>query len=157
MPKLKFVPMPTAHVRDLQRGSIDSNGQVPERKLKGGGPCRHCLEAIKENEEMLILGYRPFPELQPYAETGPIFLHAKECAPYKEVGELPAMFKQAGGLFMIARGYGDDNRIKYSACKVVPISELESNCENLFLDNDVAYLHIRFAQTNCYQFRVERG
>ena len=28
---------------------------------------------------MLILAHRPFPEAQPYAETGPIFLCADPC------------------------------------------------------------------------------
>ena len=34
---------------------------------------------IAEGEPYLTLAYRPFPTLQPYAETGPIFLCAKAC------------------------------------------------------------------------------
>ncbi|WP_311199791.1 hypothetical protein [Jannaschia sp. M317] len=30
---------------------------------------------------MLICALCPFPAMQPYAETGPIFLHAADCPP----------------------------------------------------------------------------
>ena len=42
----------------------------------------------------LILAYRPFDEAQPYAEVGPIFLHAEPCERYPVTGETPAMFLQ---------------------------------------------------------------
>ncbi|MDB9706932.1 DUF1203 domain-containing protein [Porticoccaceae bacterium] len=157
MPKLKFIPLPTNKVRRIQRGSVDANGQIPERQSKGGGPCRHCLQPIGQNEEMPIVGYCPFPEPQPYAETGPTFLHAKQCSAYQNIYEIPAMFSLDSDSLMIISGYGDNNRIQYSAAAVVPIGELEDRCETLLNEDDVAYLHVRYGLTNCYQFRVERG
>ncbi len=53
----------------------------PERRTSNGVgvPCRHCLRNVEAGRDYLILAYRPFPALQPYAETGPIFLHAEPC------------------------------------------------------------------------------
>jgi hypothetical protein len=154
---INYVPLPTDQVRDFQRGKIDSNGLVPERVSQGGGPCRHCLSQIQPNEEKLVLGYRPFPSLQPYAETGPIFLHAKECEAYNDRSVLPAMFEGMPDVLMIARGYDHNDRIEYGAMSVVAVNQLENCCSDLVKNERVAYIHVRFAATNCYQFRVERG
>ena len=73
---LRYVALPTEDVRALQRGGPDAYGMVPERRVSDGDgvPCRHCLKNVAAGKDYLILAYRPFPELQPYAETGPIFL-----------------------------------------------------------------------------------
>ena len=78
---IRFNALPTDSVRALQCDGADAYGLVPERKVSDGDgvPCRHCLEGVAAGEDYLILAYRPFPALQPYAETGPIFLHAREC------------------------------------------------------------------------------
>ena len=82
MTQITFVAMPTDQARALQAGGPDANGLSPERAVSSGSgnPCRHCLRFIPEGEEMLILSHRPFPSAQPYAETGPVFLCAEECA-----------------------------------------------------------------------------
>jgi hypothetical protein len=76
--KSVFKALPTETVRALQAGAADAYGMPPERKISDGDgvPCRHCLKNVGAGEPYLVLAYRPFPELQPYAETGPIFLHA---------------------------------------------------------------------------------
>ncbi len=73
-----FTPMPTAIARAHQAGCPDANGQTPERGVSDGSanPCRHCLGFVPAGAGMLILAYRPFPQPQPYAELGPIFLCA---------------------------------------------------------------------------------
>ena len=88
MPAIHFHPLPTAEVQALRAGGPDAYGNPPERvRAEGhGNPCRHCLNFVPEGAEMLILAHRPFDALQPYAETGPIFLCA-ECAPWDSEGQ----------------------------------------------------------------------
>lgn len=76
---LRYVALPTEEVRALQRGGPDAYGMVPEKRISDGDgvPCRHCLTNVAAGKEYLVLAYRPFPDLQPYAETGPIFLCAE--------------------------------------------------------------------------------
>lgn len=79
---MRFTPIPTDIARHYQSGGLDAYSLPPERAVSdgGGNPCRHCLAMIPKGAEMLILAHRPFPALQPYAETGPIFLCADACA-----------------------------------------------------------------------------
>src|SRR5215813_195843 len=90
---VRFVALATALVRTLQAGGRDANGQTPEHQISPGKgvPCRHCLEPVSAGEPYLILAHRPFPAPQPYAEQGPIFLHARACARHVESGALPRM------------------------------------------------------------------
>lgn len=103
---------------------------------------------------MLVLAYRPFEALQPYAEVGPIFLHAEPCERHDETATLPNML--AGYERLLARGYGHDNRIVYGTGLVVDTADLTKRCSTLLDDTAVAYVHLRSASNNCYQCRVER-
>ncbi|MEJ6782984.1 DUF1203 domain-containing protein [Aminobacter sp. Piv2-1] len=152
---LKFKALPTDEVRALQSGAPDAYGMVPERRLSDGDgvPCRHCLKNVAAGEPYLILAYRPFPELQPYAETGPIFLHAGECPRADETAELPELFTKTRDY--ILRGYGADDRIVYGTGAVTPTPEIVAKAYELLARPDVAYVHMRSARNNCYQCRIE--
>ena len=90
---LRVRGIPTETFNYFRDGGADANGQAPiVMKAEGGAnPCRHCLGLIADGETKLVLSYRPFHEAQPYAETGPIFLHQSACARY-EGDSLPAWF-----------------------------------------------------------------
>jgi hypothetical protein len=153
----RFVALPTDAVRALQGGGLDANGQPPERHVSDGdgNPCRHCLTEIAAGEPMLVLAYRPFPAPQPYAELGPIFLHARSCARHDADAGMPPMFRAWGRLLI--RGYGGGHRIVYGTGQVVPVPELEAAAMALLDRPEVAYLHARSAANNCYQCRIERA
>ncbi|NVJ98553.1 MAG: DUF1203 domain-containing protein [Alphaproteobacteria bacterium] len=157
MTALKIIAMPTEQARAYQRGEPDANGIAPEKEISTGpgNPCRHCLDTIEAGAEKLVLAYRPFEELQPYAELGPIFLHGRECDRHQEDAGLPTMFGR--WKTVLVRGYGVDDRIQYQAAKHVPVEDLEAECVEMLADENVTYLHIRTSQYNCYQCRVERA
>lgn len=157
MPELRIIAMPTEHARAYQNGHADANGHPPERTIAvgQGNPCRHCLTCIKEGDGMLVLAYRPFDDLQPYAEIGPIFLHADECERYSPQAGMPAMFARWD--LLIVRGYGTDNRIHYGTADHVPVAEMEGYCKAAFQNNNIAYLHIRTPRFTCYECRIERA
>lgn len=153
---IQFKALPTDHVRALQRGGPDAYGQTPERRISDGDgmPCRHCLKNIAAGDAYLILAYRPFPELQPYAETGPIFLHAEECERADGSEELPEIPESPD---YIVRGYGRDDRIVYGSGGVIPTGAVVARAKALFERADIAYVHVRSARNNCYQCRIERA
>ena len=156
MPRPRFLALPTAAVRAVQAGGADANGQPPERHVSDGdgNPCRHCLSEIAAGRAMLVLAWRPFPSPQPYAELGPIFLHAEPCVRWEGTG-VPAMF--LGWERLLIRGYGHDDRIVYGTGQVVPTAELTDAAERVLARPEVAYLHVRSASNNCYQCRIERA
>lgn len=151
---IRFVALETGLVRALQDGAPDSNGQVPERRVANGGePCRHCMKPMTAGEEMLILAHRPFPGPQPYAELGPIFLHAGPC----ERGggmDLPAFLRSPQ---YIVRGYDADDRIVYGTGAVVQTDAISGRAEEVLGDKRIAYCHVRSATNNCYHCRIERA
>jgi hypothetical protein len=153
---IQLKALPTEAVRALQRGGPDAYGRAPERNISDGAgvPCLHCMKNVAEGHAYLIVAYRPFPGLQPYAETGPIFLHAQECERAAEVDTLPEMLASSD---YIVRGYGEDDRIVYGTGAVIPTGDIAARAGKLFERDDVAYIHVRSARNNCYQCRIERA
>lgn len=150
---IRYRPIATEVAASLWSGAPDSYGMQPERRISDGDgvPCRHCLAGVKQGDAYLILAYRPFPSLQPYAETGPIFLHAEPCRAY-DGDDLPPMLDSAD---YIVRGYSSDDRIVYGTGAVTPRAEIAAYSGTLLARPDVAYVHVRSARNNCYQCRVE--
>ena len=153
---IQFKALPTEDIRALQRGGADAYGNRPERKISDGDgmPCRHCLKNIAAGDAYLVLAYRPFQKLQPYAETGPIFLHAEECDRAIESEALPEVLDSPD---YIVRGYGRDDRIVYGSGGVIRTGDITARAETLFERDDIAYVHVRSARNNCYQCRIERA
>lgn len=149
-----YVALDTADVRRLQTGGGDANGHVPERAVSEGSgvPCRHCLAHVGKGDAYLILAYRPFPEAQPYAEQGPIFLHAETCG--RGGGDaIPSMFASAE---YIMRGYNSRDRIVYGSGRIVPTARMTEVADEMFRDPAISYIHVRSASNNCYHCRIER-
>lgn len=152
--QLQIRGIPTEQCKPLWQGGPDANGQPPLLRLveSGANPCRHCLGLIPKGANKLVLGYRPFPTQQPYAETGPIFLHAEPCERY-EANAVPHWFDHLDPA--IVRGYGDDDWIRYETGTVVRGKEITQACASILADPSVAYVHVR-SKFNCFQCRVDR-
>jgi hypothetical protein len=153
--KIHFIPMPSDQAAAYRAGAPDAYGLQPEPGTSPGGyPCRHCLGEIAAGAPYLTLAYRPFPTMQPYAETGPIFLHGEACQRYAAEEILPSMLTSPD---YIVRGYGQDDRIVYGSGGVVPTDAIIEQAEQLLSDPGIAYLHVRSARNKCYQCRIERS
>ena len=157
MTALRYLALNSGAVLALQDGAPDANGQPPERHIADGDgvPCRHCLAEVPQGEPYLILAHRPFPAPQPYAELGPIFLHAEPCRRHEPAAGLPALYRTRDQVLL--RGYGADDRIVYGTGRVIGGAEIEPRSAELLARPDVAYLHLRSASNNCYHFRIERA
>lgn len=157
MSSIRFVALPTNVVSALQADGPDANHQTPEHAISTGGdgvPCRHCLDFVEAGAPYLILAHRPFTTVQPYAECGPIFLHAAACERYAATTELPPML---GSDQYILRGYNNEERIIYGTGQIVPTAQISECAQALFERADVAYIHVRSATNNCFQCRIERA
>jgi hypothetical protein len=148
--------MPSHLAAAYRAGAPDANGQAPERwvSVAGNEPCRHCLGTVTVGEAYLTLAYRPFEALQPYAELGPVFIHADACAAHDPALGLPA--RETKGSGRILRGYGADDRIVYGTGKVVANADIEAEAEAILRHPDVAYVHMRSATNNCFTLRIDR-
>ncbi|MEM7547543.1 MAG: DUF1203 domain-containing protein [Pseudomonadota bacterium] len=150
-----FRPLDNDTVAALRSGGPDAYGMVPERVISdgSGNPCRHCLRDIEKGEDMLILAHRPFPALQPYAETGPIFLCAA-CEGAEPDYALPPVV--AVRQEFLVKPYGRDHRI-HTVGEIVPTMDMQDHCDQLLSDETVAYVDLRSAVNNCFICRVTRS
>ncbi len=156
MNEIRFTALSSETVRGYRAGQPDAYGLVPEQRVSGGGaPCRHCLRDIEAGEPLLTLAHRPFPKNQPYAETGPIFLHAEACERYPESAQIPGMFLKRPALLI--RGYDHDDRIVYGTGSAAATATIDEAARELLKRADVAYVHLRSATTSCFQCRVDRA
>lgn len=156
MSSIHFEALPTPAVRAVQAGAADAYGMPPEIHVSDGDgvPCRHCLKPVAKGKPYLILAWRPFPAIQPYAETGPIFLHAEPCERAAPAPDRPAILTAPD---YIVRGYSADHRIVYGSGAVTATAEIPAHAAALLGDPAIAYLHVRSARNNCYQCAVVRG
>lgn len=155
---LLYSGMPSELAAAYRAGAPDANGQAPEPRVSDGDgvPCRHCLGSVAAGEAYLVLAYRPFPALQPYAELGPVFIHADECAAHAPTEGLPERERRSKS-GRILRGYGADDRIVYGTGIVVDNGEIEAQAAAILERPDVAYVHMRSATNNCFTLRVDRA
>jgi hypothetical protein len=155
MTSLRIHGIPTTTVERLRAGGPDANGQLPVRRTAEGlaNPCRHCLQLIEPGGAKLVLAYRPFAAPQPYAEIGPIFLHAEEC-PHYDAPTVPPWFDFLEPA--IVRGYDTDDWIRYDTGHVVAGREVTAACSAILDDPTVVYVHVR-SKFNCFQCRIDRA
>lgn len=153
--KLTYRALPTETARAYQRGCVDAYGNKPQHFVSDGdgNPCRHCLRMIAAGEDALLLAYRPFTTVQAFAETGPIFLHARECAAGGGA-EPPEILASPD---YIVRGYSADERIVYGTGGVIATASIAARAQELFDQAEIAFVDIRSARNNCYQCRIVRG
>ena len=153
---MHFLPLDQSFVDTIRAGGPDANGQPAERAVSTGTgtPCRSCLCDVPAGEPYLILAARPFPELQPYAETGPIFLCAASCPPWSG-GKIPPVLVTSPDYLI--KGYTADHRILYGTGAIVARERLAAEvAERLEIEN-VAFVDVRSARNNCFQARAVRS
>jgi len=151
-----FTAIPNSHVRNIRGNQPDANGQIAQRIISdgGGNPCRCCLDEIPAGMEMLVLAYRPFQILNPYAEIGPIFL-CSECSEYNEISHIPPVLRnRPRHLF---KGYSTDDRIVYGTGEIVETNDLIQYLTKTFANPLVAYIHVRSALNGCFTLRIDRS
>ena len=149
----RFHPLDPDFVAHVRAGGGDAHGQPAERTAWNGPglPCRHCLSEVPEGEDYLILAARPFPAPQPYAETGPIFLCAHDCAAWSGAGTPPVLTTAPDYL---VKGYGADHRIVYGTGRITPNAELAAYAGTLLTRKGIAFVDIRSARNNCFLARA---
>jgi Protein of unknown function (DUF1203) len=153
---IRFIPLPTKTVRALQSGAPDAYGKPPESAISNGDgvPCRHCLKMVEARARYLIVAHRPFSTLQPYAETGPIFLHAEPCEAAAPHDALPAILASPD---CIVRGYSKAERIVYGSGAVTSREAIASRAAELLARDDIAFVDVRSARNNCFLCRVVKA
>ncbi|MGI8890264.1 MAG: DUF1203 domain-containing protein [Chthoniobacterales bacterium] len=149
----RVIPLPTevaeAARRAAKTGASDHAYVTVDSPT--GYPCRHCLQWGKPGEELVLFPYASIPAGSPYAESGPIFVHAEPCPRYEKTDEYPADFR--GG--RVLRAYNSSHNM--IAAEVVGERHPETVIESLFADPETEFLQARSADRACYTFAMNRA
>ncbi len=116
-----------------------------------GYPCRHCLQWARPGEEVILFPYASIPAGHPYAESGPIFVHAENCARYSATAEYPASFRS----HRVFRAYNAGNDMIDAVA--LENGKPESVIARLLENPETAFLQARSSTRGCYTFRIERS
>lgn len=150
---LTYLPYDAAEIAKLRAGGPDVYGNPAERAISSGAgtPCRCCLRNVPKDAEMLICAARPFAALQPYAETGPVFFCADDCAPYDGQDAPPILETSPDYL---VKAYDARDRIIYGTGQITPKADIATYATRLFERDGVAYVDVRSARNNCFLTRI---
>ena len=149
----RVVPLPTefadAARRAAQAGARDHACVMVDSPT--GYPCRHCLRWAQPGEQVILFPYASIPAGCPYAEMGPIFVHAQPCPRYELTEQYPADFR--GG--RVIRAY--DREQNMIAGEIVNGRKPETVIEKLFENPETEFIQVRSADRGCYTFGIERA
>jgi hypothetical protein len=135
--------------RKAQAGTPDH--AIVEVDSPGGYPCRHCLQWAKPGEQVVLFPYASIPAGRPYAESGPIFVHAEACEPYTAIDRYPENFRR----HRVLRAYdAKDNMID---AIVVSDDRPEAVIEHLLQNPQTSFLQARSVTRGCFTFKIERA
>ncbi|HZC69701.1 MAG TPA: DUF1203 domain-containing protein [Jatrophihabitans sp.] len=117
----------------------------------GWEPLRCCLRVARPDEQIALIGYRPFRTVSPWAEVGPVYVHAAACEGYPPDAGLPPELRTGRML----RGYHADGSLAYDHITRVPEGvDIEASLRALLAAPEVAEVHVRAVETQCFAYAV---
>lgn len=143
---------------DLERvraqGHDDFDNPVEPFVVQQGGrpPLRCCLREGAPGERIALIAYRPSDRGGPYAEVGPVFIHAGRCDGYSDDAAYPEGFRHLRQLF---RAYGRDGRQVHN--QIVEPTEVDSVIAELLDRPEIGFIHSRNVLAGCYMFAINRA
>jgi hypothetical protein len=158
MSNFKIVPLTKEWAQKQRKNMLDDFGHPIVKELATGrGPCRVSLKPFRPGEdERLLLSHSPFEKNNAYNQPGPIFIHANEVEPYKDVHRFPKEIKEDKIHFHLTLiGYNTEQKMVYT--KLVGNQDIDELIERVFEKHrEVEYLHARSAEACCFICRIER-
>ncbi|PXY31927.1 DUF1203 domain-containing protein [Prauserella muralis] len=109
-------------------------------------PCRVCLHPILPGEERLIgFTYDAFSGLEDLPLPGPVFVHERDCTPYRDTARFPPLLGNSG---VVLDAYRRGRRLLIERRAAKP--EIETALGELLGRPEVDYVHVRSATAGCY-------
>lgn len=115
-----------------------------------GTPLRCCLRNAAAGEAYVLIAYQPSRIGGPYAEVGPVFVHADACAGWSGPGYPPGNVHRS----QLLRAYdADGNQVDNV---IADPGQSDDEIRTLLMRPEVAFLHSRNVLAGCFMFAVTR-
>lgn len=159
MSTFRIVPLPADTVQRIRTTRRDDFGNaVVEQLATGYGPCRISLRPfVPGQDRRLLFSYSPFTLANAFNQNGPIFVAADEVAPYAETHRFPPEIKADKVNFPLSLvGYSTDQRMVFT--QLVGEADVDELIEEVLAGHpEVAYLHARNAEAQCFMCQINRA
>ena len=143
--------IPTDVAARIRTTLVDDFGNQLVARAVDSAPCRHCLRITKPGEDLIVFAYQPFTSVGPYAEVGPVFVHAAPCEAYAHRDSFPEDFRKR---ILTMRGYNAEGTIE--TAELSDAGNPEATIERLFSNERLSFIHVRNPAWGCYDFRIDR-
>ena len=135
-----------------ERGGDEHGNAFTAAPAAGWEPLRCCLTVAAKGEAIALISYTPLPTPSPWAETGPVFVHAEQCDGYAQDSGLPPQLRTGP---RILRAYRTDRTLDYEHITYVGKGDdIEPALRELLDAPDVGEVHVRAATAQCFTFAV---
>lgn len=152
--RIDAIPWPTLQmIWDSGHDALGNPIEVMVNDEPQSAPLRCCLKEAAVGEAIGLVAYSPFEKLGPYAEVGPVFIHASPCSGYQTPYQYPADFRHRR---QVLRAYDGEERMVYDANRFVDGIQAESTIAEIFANPSVAFVHSRNVLPGCYMFTIHR-
>jgi hypothetical protein len=149
--RFSISPISTDIADRIRTMLVDDFGNQLVARPADSAPCRHCLRITKPGEHLIVFAYQPFTIGGPYAEVGPVFVHAAPCEAYAHCDIFPEDFRKR---ILTMRGYNAEGTIE--TAELSEAGNPEATIERLFSNERVSFIHVRNPAWGCYDFRIDR-
>ena len=155
MTKLQVSAIDPARLDKIRADGHDGSGRpLAPFPAAGWEPLRCCLALAPAGESILLVSYTPFTVASPWAETGPVFVHAERCPGYPVADELPAALRTGP---RVLRTYHADGSLDYADITVVGEgTDIEEALVDLLGRPEVDVVHVRALAAQCFTYAVTR-
>ncbi len=134
------------------RGADEHGNPFTGYPALGWEPLRCCLHIADAGERIALVAYTPFLAPSPWAETGPVYVHAERCAGHPAESGLPTSLRTGP---RILRSYRADRTLDYDHITYVGQGDdIEPALRELLEVPGVGEVHVRAAQTQCFTYAV---
>lgn len=150
---LRVAAIDSIHLDRLWTNGRDERGnRLQPFSAEGWEPVRCCLTMPRGGELIALIAYTPFDSTSPWAETGPVYVHAEPCSGYSTTEKLPSVMRTGP---KVLRSYRADGSLDYDQIVVVPDGvDIERSLLQLLAAPDVTCVHVRAHASQCFAYSV---
>lgn len=154
MNEIRYEPIPPAHLDEVRAAGRDDseNEFAPRVDPEGELPLRCCLRDSVSGERVALIAYTPPGGYGPYAERGPVFVHADPCPGYTDVRTFPPGLAHRT---QVVRGYDAAGTIRSGSVEHGGV-EVQRAVRELFADPQITVVHARNVVAGCFNFVARR-
>ena len=158
MNNFKIIPLSPAYAARIRETKKDNFGhEVIEQVATGYGPCRISLRPFVPGEDRrLLFSHSPFTIDNAFNQPGPVFIHQEAVMEYADVHRFPPEIKADPVNFPLSLiGYDQAQMMVFT--QLVGGDDVDALIVQVLNEHpEIAYLHARNAEAQCFICHIER-